>query len=68
MYNFLSKHPEFGIGSGVLSKIIFDFTYFLTDESFIKIVSNIGIYAGTLVALLTAIIKIKDLAKQYQKK
>lgn len=71
MYNTLYKHPVIGFVSGLASSICMEVNHWLTDELLLKTVSGIGVWAGAVVAVLSAVIygiKLYDIIKRRLKK
>lgn len=61
--DYISDHPQIGAASGLGSGIFLILSSFFTDESVLRYAGICGVWLGLLIAIMTAVIKLFDLAK-----
>ena len=68
MTTTLQKHPVIGIIAGFGSSLFSALGDFFTNGSVLKVASNIGFWAGIMIAIITLLLKFLELVHVLQRR
>lgn len=68
MINTLNDKPVIGMIAGAFSGTVYIIKSFLTDDDILKYAAGVSIWIGLLVALLTAYLKVMEIARKHEEK